>query len=291
MRISDVSSAFTLTNQLQNIKGQQTRLQEQLLSGKSVNRLEDNPSVANSVLGSQAAREKLVQMNDNSKLANNISQAGIDALDHVREVNKLAMSIAESEDTAGYVASASNLDTLIQDVLATANTKYGDDYLFAGTASGSLTPPFSFDEESGQYVYNGSGDGRSFEVSGGVSLSPFASSGDNQAILDTLNSLVSLRDAMSAGDVDAIAAATDSLQTADDAILDTSSDLGMVQYRLEILDNRNAAKYSVYDNAEENATNADENETTVALLASQNAYSAALQSSSMILQTSILDYI
>jgi len=291
MRISDVSSAYTLTNQLQQIKSQQTRLQDQLLSGKTVGRLEDNPSVANTILGSQAARAKLVQQNDNSQLASNISQSGIDALGHVREVNKLALSIAETDDASGYAMSAANLDTLIQDVMATVNSKYGDDYLFAGTASGSSTPPFSYDEESELYVYNGSGDGRSFEVSDGASVSPFASDGDNQAILDTLNSMLSLRNAMSDGDPDALATATDSLQNADDAVLDSSSNLGMVQYRLEIFDSRNAAKYSVYDAAEENATKADENETTVMLLASQNAYSAALQSSSMILQTSILDYI
>jgi len=291
MRISDVSSTYSISQQLQQLKNQEAKLQAQLVSGKSVSTLQDDSDAANTLLVSQSEREKLVQLNNNSSIANNISQAGINALDHIQDVNDLAMSLAESASEDSSSVTAASVDSLIEDVLSTANTKYGDDYLFAGTASGSSTAPFSLDQTTGLYVYNGSGDGRSFEVSGGVSVSPFTSDSENQAILDTLNSLVSLRDGISANDSDAISTATESLQTADDSLLDASGDLGMVQYRLELLDARNAAKYSVYDDAEETATNADENETTVMLLAAQNAYSAALQSAAKILDNTILDYI
>ncbi len=291
MRIADVTSTYTISTRLQNIKSQEAKLTEQLLSGKTVNSLQDNASLANTLLVSQADRERLVQLNSNSALANNTAQAGIDALTHIGDVNKLALSIAESVAEDGTSAASRNIDSLIEDVLATANTKYNGEYIFAGGSSGSSTAPFSYDSASGQYVYNGSGTARSYEVSDGASVSPYNTDSGNQAILDTLNSLVALRDAIQSGDSDDLSVATDALENANDAIVDASADLGMVQFRLGVLDSRNAAKYSVLDTADDNATKADENETTVKLLAAQNAYSAALQSAAKILDMSLLDYI
>ncbi|MBN1404417.1 MAG: hypothetical protein JW942_08145 [Opitutales bacterium] len=290
MRISDVTSTYTISSRLMNIKSEEAQITEELLTGRKINSLQDDAAVGNSLLLSQAERERLVQYNSNSTLSNSIAQSGIDALKHIGEVNELALSIAESSTEDDSTTAVKNLDSLIEDVLATANTKFGDEYIFAGTASASDTAPFTLDA-TGQYIYNGTAEGRSIEVSDGISVSPFTGSEGTQAILDTLNSLVLLRDAVAANDKDEIATQSAALESADDAVLEASSDLGMVQYRLEIMDTRNAAKYSAYDKAESNATAADENESTVNLLATQNAYSAALQTAAKILDMSLLDYI
>ncbi len=291
MRISDVTSTYTISSRLMNIKSEEAQITEELLTGRKINSLQDDAAVGNSLLLSQAERERLVQYNSNSTLSNSIAQSGIDALKHIGEVNELALSIAESSTEDDSTTAVKNIDSLIEDVLATANTKFGDEYIFAGTASASDTAPFTYDEIKGQYIHNGTAEGRSIEVSDGISVSPFTGSEGTQAILDTLNSLVALRDAVADNDKDEIAAQSAALESADDAVLEASSDLGMVQYRLEIMDTRNAAKYSAYDKAESNATAADENESTVNLLATQNAYSAALQTAAKILDMSLLDYI
>jgi len=289
MRISDASYSYSVSNLLQKIKSDETELNKQLVSGKRIDEVADDASLSNTILLSQTEREKLVQLNANSQLADSTAGAGIEALEHIQEIDELALVMAETgmEDTSV----ADSIDGLITDLLATANEKYGDESLFAGLDGSASTAPFTYDAANGHYVYNGSGEGRSFEVSEGVSVSPFAGSEASQAILSSLNSLVAMRNAIAAGDTDAISSAMDSLQTADDSIVDASSELGIVQSRLAILDARNAAKYSNYDNAEEIATSADENETTVKLLAAQNAYSAALQSAAKILDTTLLDYI
>jgi flagellar hook-associated protein 3 FlgL len=275
---------------LQSLKSGENKVQTELLTGKKVNTLEDDASLANTLLVSQSDRERLVQYNTNAKLSDNIAEAGVDALGHIGDENALALSIAE-DDTVDGAAAATRIDAIIEDVLATANTKYGDDYLFAGSASGSGTAPFTYDSAQGKYVYNGSGDGRSIEVSDGATVSPFASSDDNQAILDSLNSMLSLRNALSGDDDTAKSSAMAALQTADDNVTASQSDLSMVQYRLEILTERNSAKYSLYDTAQDTATKADENESTVKLLAYQNAYTAALQSASKIMSQTLLDYV
>jgi flagellin-like hook-associated protein FlgL len=278
-----------MTTQLQSFKKQESDLTTELTSGKAVATLQDDPSLANTVLNSQVDREQLVQQNANASLATNTAQAGIDDLSYINDELDLAQTEAESGQTDSSVST--NIDSIINEVLATANGKYGDDYLFAGSASGSTTAPFSYDSTSGQYVYNGSGDGRQMEVSDGVTVTPFTSDSDNQAIVSALNSLLSLRDAIASSDTDAISTATAALSTAQDTLTDASSSLGTTQSRIDLITTRNSNRYTNLDSAEESATNSDENEVTAKLLAAQNAYSAALQGTSMLLDESLLDYL
>jgi flagellar hook-associated protein 3 FlgL len=293
MRISDASTAYSLINQLQSIKSEQLELESSLVSGKSVDSVSDDPALGGTLLKSQVSREKLIQQNENSTLCDNIAQAGIDTLSYMSDEVDLALEVAESasSDTDSASSYASEIDDIISGVLSAANTTYGDDYIFAGSASGSDTEPYSYDETTGQYVYSGSGDGRQIEVSDGVTVTPFTSDSQNQEILNTLNSLLALRDAISSGDTDAISTASESLETAQDGLTEASSDLGTTQARLELLSTRNSNLYTNLDDAEENATNSDENEVTVELLASQNAYSAALQATATLLDETLLDYL
>ena len=293
MRISDVSTAYTSLRSLQSLKTDETEIQNSLVSGKKVDDLTDDPALAQTLLNSQTDIEQLVQYRDNTALADNIAQAGIDNLSYIDDEIDLAISVGETGQTDSTVAS--EIDNIIGEVLSTANITYGDDSLFAGSASG-VSNPYSLDTDTtsstyGQYIYSGSGDGREIQVSDGVSVSPFTDSAGTQAILDTLNALVALRDAITAGDTDAISAASDTLSTAQDEITDASSDLGTTQARLELIDTRNSTTYTNLDDAEEYATNSSEEEETVKLLAAQNAYSAALQGTSLLMQQTILDYL
>ncbi|HNX04007.1 MAG TPA: hypothetical protein PKI32_00810 [Opitutales bacterium] len=289
MRISDVSTGYSLISQLQKLKASEVDLQKKLVTGKQVDSVADDPALGASLLNSQVEREKLIQQNDNSALASNIAQGGIDALSHISDNIDLAISVAESAQSDGSTVVASEIDNVINSVLSAANTKYGDDYIFGGTASASS--PFALDAASGRYVYNGSGNGRQMEVADGVTVSPFSSDESNKAILSALNTLLDLKSAIASGDSTAIASAADSLDAGQDDITAASAELGTTQARLELIDTRNAARYSNLDDAEESATNSDENEITVKLLAVQNAYSASLQGSAMLLQKSILDYL
>jgi len=414
MRIADVSSSYTMINGLTDLKYSQNELSQELISGKSVETLEDDSSLAQTLLNSQVTREKLIQQNTNITLCDGIASASIDSLDYIDDELDLATTVSESalsvteDDSTSISDYADKIDDIINEVLSAANTKYGDDYLFAGDASGSSTAPysytspmsdelksalstaaaatsdgttydtdtataaaaiqtqidsalaevnatdsdgnttydgtFSYDSTSGsyvfsgtatdatdaicdslndmtalqsavssggsvgttisdlttssetvsdygKYVYSGSGDGREIQVSDGVELSPFADATTNAAILSTLNALVDLKNAIASADTDAIKTATEAVSVAQDSIVDASSDLSTTQSRLSLLSDRNSSTYTTLDDAEETATNASEEETTVKLLAAQQAYSAALQGTSLLLEQSILDYL
>jgi flagellar hook-associated protein 3 FlgL len=292
MRISDASTAYSLIGQLQNLKSRQSSLEEQLVTGKKVTSVADDPALGGTLLNSQATRERLVQFHTNATMADNMAQSGVDTLTYMKKEIDLSLKVAESaqNSTGDSAALASQIDNIVSGLLSAANTSYNGDYLFAGSKSSSDTAPFSYDETTRQYVYNGSGEGRQIEVASGVTVSPFTSDDQNQQILNALNSLLSLKNAITSGDADAVATAADSLQSAQDGITEASSDLGTTQSRLDLIEARNANLYTNLDNAEESATNSDENEVTVKLLAAQNAYSASLQGTAMLLRTSLLDY-
>jgi flagellar hook-associated protein 3 FlgL len=293
MRISDVSSANSLTSSLQDYSSLETELTTELTSGKSIDELQDDSSVSYKLLNSQVDRDSLIQYNNNAEIADNIITAGTDTLSSISDEIDVALEVAESgQEDSSY---STQVDKIIEEITSLANTTYGGEYLFAGTASGSSTAPYTltYDDDGNveSVTYNGSGDGRDIEVAEGVTINPFTSDSDNQNIVDTINALISLRDAIASGDSDAITSASDSLSDAQDSLTDVSSSLSTTQGRVELIITSNSNKYALLDDAEETATNADENETTVTLLAAQNAYSAALQCTSMILDESLLDYL
>jgi len=293
MRISDVSSATSLTASLQDYTSIETELTTELTTGKSVDELQDDSSLAYQILNSQVDREALVQYNDNAEIADNIITAETDTLSSIDDYIDEALEVAESgQEDSSY---STLIDDIIEQITQLANTTYNGEYLFAGTASGSSTAPYTLTYDSDGNItgvtYSGSGDGREIEVSDGITVNPFTSDSDNQNIVDTINALISLRDAIADGDSDAITSASETLSDVQDALTDVSSSLSSTQARIETLQTRNSNQYTLLDDAEENATSSDENEVTVQLLAAQNAYSAALQCTSTILDESLLDYL
>jgi flagellin-like hook-associated protein FlgL len=288
MRISDVSTSSSLIGQLQKYNNKEAELSSELTSGKSIDSLQDDSSVANTVLNSQVDRNQLVQYYDNGTNAENIAKSGVNALGSVSSEIDLAIKVAEAGTSDTAVASS--VDDIITSVLALGNENYGDDYLFSGTASGSSTKPFTYDSTSGQYVYNGSGDGRSVAVANGDSVTPFASDTDNKAILATLNNLLSLKTSIASGSSTGIATASEALSSDQSVITSAASELSTTQSRITMVQTSLSNKYSVLDDAEETATSADSNSVTASLLTAQNAYSAALQCTQMILSKSLLDY-
>ncbi len=288
MRITDVTTSYSSLRQLQNLQNLQKVQQEKLVSGRRVNHLEDDPATAANVLDGRVAREALIQMRDNAGTADSIAETSISTLDYLKGVANQAQAVIESTSLRG-AAGAQQVQGMLTDAVAAANTRYNGEYLFGGSATGSA--PFSIDNDSGQVVYNGSGDGREFNVSGDVSLSPFTSDATNQEILGFLNGLVALRDSLAAGDNSALPTIGGAFDQAEDAFLEAESSLGLKQARIEVLQTRDAARYGILDQAETKATSADESESIVELLNTQKAFQGALQSIATVNQLSLLQFI
>lgn len=305
MRIATNTFVQSTVSRLQNLENQQQTVQNQLISGQRINSIEEDPTTAARILRDQQTQRQLIQYQENSTQAQGIAQAGYDSLEYLQDLSEQAQSIVDFnafEDTDSAVFSV-QINALIEDALRTANGQYNGDYLFAGTDTAQEPFSLSYTDNDGnafldadgnpiqRYVYNGNDSGREIAVADGVTISPYTDGDTNQSIADFLNAMLDYSDAVAAGDTAAIQDASNVVQDAEDVLVDGMSNLSMKQFRMETLESSNAAKYSALSDEVTALRAVDLNEATISMLNIQNAYSAALSTTSMVMDTTILNYI
>lgn len=143
-----VTDNFSRANTAARINSQQSLLQvlqERLASGKRINRASDDPAGAEVVLKLRTSQVEIEQFRRNASTANQKLTASDDALagytnilDRVRTLTTQGLSDTTTQTTRN--ALATELTALRERVLNTANTAFGDEYVFGGTRQNA--PPF-----------------------------------------------------------------------------------------------------------------------------------------------------
>jgi flagellar hook-associated protein 3 FlgL len=324
MRISSSSYTQSVISNLQTLQSAQQEVQTQLTTGQRINSSEEDPTAAAKVLSNQQEQRELIQYQSNTDTAQGVAQAGYDALEYLTDLSDQAASVIDysSFDETDSAVYAEQIQSLIDDALSVANGEYNDTYLFGGTSlyqeaqdtdgdgvidveAYTADAPFtlSYTDKDGnafldgdgnpvqRYVYNGNEEGISVSVADGVEISPYADGETNQAVADFLNSMLDYKEALESGDKESVEATSTALSDAEDELTTAMSSLSMTQYRLEMVESRNSAAYTALGDEITSLRAADLNEVSVQMLNIQNAYSAALTTTSSILSTSLLDYV
>jgi flagellar hook-associated protein 3 FlgL len=130
-----------------------SKLQQEASTGISLQQPSDNPTAFIAVLGDQNQSTLLTAQLSNIQSAttvlNDAVSATRDASNILAQGYQLALQGANSTNTNGsYQALAQQVNGLIQQLLDTANSKSGNQYLFGGTAS--QTAPFSITSTDSQ---------------------------------------------------------------------------------------------------------------------------------------------
>lgn len=149
------------------------RLQEQVGSGRRVNRPSDDPAAMLRILPLRGELRDLGQFADNSDLAREVLDTGAAALQDTSELlqrlRELTVQAANGSTSNGDRQSlAAEVDQLLGQMIGLANTRRGDRYLFGGTET--ATAPFELVEGAGgaRVVYRGDGNVLSVEVAPGI---------------------------------------------------------------------------------------------------------------------------
>src|SRR5690348_4726833 len=145
MRIATSTIYDAQANSIDNLVAQQQQLGQSLSSGKQLNAPSDNPTqIAQDLeLRSSIAAENQGSSNISSAKAQLTTVDG--ALSTLTDIMQSVRGIAV-EASAGFTNStqrqalASQVDSLLQEAIGIANTKYAGKYVFAGTA-GPYTQP------------------------------------------------------------------------------------------------------------------------------------------------------
>ena len=292
MRIATSLYSQRLTQQLKTLDQSQQTLQKQLASGQRVETAADDPVAAAKLLQSREAQSTLIQNRRNATQAETLSKLGSQDLEYFREMAGRASGYV-TDSNGDHALAAQQIDAMISDLLSVANTRHNGEYLHGGDASDA--EPFTAATDANGDItgvtYNGTGDGRAYTVAQGVQLSPFTDDAANQNLAGTLNELVALRDALRTGDEAAITAASDAVDTREDALVTSHADIENNLIRIDVLRVREEASFSRLDETMTEEITADQTETITRLLATQNAFEAALQSTSKIMQLNLLNYL
>lgn len=167
MRITPVMITNTVLRDLNHRLAQMNKYQEQLSSGRRLNRPSDDPGAVltalryRAQLGENAQYER--NMNDAIAWLNTTDSALREALDTLQRVREIAVAGANSTIPAeSLTALAKEVEQLRDHLGDIANTNYAGRYIFAGTKT--LTPPYV----SG--TWEGNSNIFDYEVSSGVTV-------------------------------------------------------------------------------------------------------------------------
>ena len=196
----------------------QARLQTQASTGQRIRNAEDDPSAFLNVLELQGDFQKLGQYSDNVSKLQTRSEAIYSATsqlkkmtDRASELATMANSIRTADDYAAY---SSEVNQLLENSVALANSKHDSEALFGGTSGVDVAFEAVRDADGNitSVAYKGNAKARQMDIASGVSFSidfPGAnesSSGprgllkDERAGIDVFGHLIALRDSLKSGD-------------------------------------------------------------------------------------------
>lgn len=277
---------------LQRGLGRLAKVQEQLSTGRIINRPSDNPT------GTTAAMRLRTSMSDQTQYARN-AQNGVGwltqidtALDSVtstvRRGRDLALQGANAA-SAGSVtreALAIEVDGLREGLLGLANTTYLESPVFGGVTAGSQAY-----DASGAYV--GTAGDVFRRVADGVQIKVDVNGTDvfGDGATSAFAELDALSTALRAGDQAGISNAITMLNTRLDTVTAARTAAGARYQRIEQADLTAADAKMSLENTLSTIENADLARTAVDLKMQEISYQASLAATSRVMQPSLLDFL
>ncbi|HYP18412.1 MAG TPA: flagellar hook-associated protein FlgL [Opitutus sp.] len=297
MRIASNTLSDSMIRQIQQLTGDQAKLQMQVSTGRRITHPEDDPTAVGRVLILQSEQRQLEQYANNAMRALTVAQTSFSGLQNLKKVSDRAGELA-TLGTGAMSADAmraygTEIDQMREQALQLANTRVGSDYIYAGTAVDA--PAFSATRNaSGQITavnYDGNAAQAAIQLSEATSVAPTTTGATNAGMEDFLTHLVALRNALNAGDIAAVRAVQPGLEADEDMLISAMADNGGIQTRIEAAQSQQRDRATNLDKLVSSESSVDLPTTIVKLNQTQTAYQAALASAAKIMSLSLLDYV
>jgi flagellar hook-associated protein 3 FlgL len=297
MRLASSTLSESILSQIKHLGEKQALLQTQVATNQRISTPSDDPAAARRVMALESERRTLEQYGRNIGRTREISQASLAGLQQLKKVADRATEIAASTsgafDPTQGPAYAAEINQLVEQAVQLGNSRFGGDYLYAGTATD--TPPFTVTRDSaGQViaaVYAGNSSQLHLALGEHSEVSAGTSGPTNAGLGQLINRLVALRDGLNAPAPAAVTSAGTGLQASGDDLVAAIADQAAVQLRLEVQDSIRNDSADRVERLVSTEVDADLASTMVRLNQTSVAYQAALQSAASIMKTSLMDYL
>ncbi|MFL6025000.1 MAG: flagellar hook-associated protein FlgL [Marmoricola sp.] len=269
-----------------------SKLQEQMSTGRVLNRPSDSPTDTTSAMRIRSSLADVKQYARNAQDGDGwltqIDSALTSATDEVLRARDLALQGANSGSSgpAAREALASEVDQIRNGLIDTANSSYLGRPVFGGVTAG----PKAYDA-TGTFVGTAGAVNRT--VSAGITIrvdvdgqQAFGPAGSS--VFDHLDAL---SNALRAGDQAGISASITALDADRNQITTAQTDVGSRQVRVESAIQAASDNELKLSTSLSNVENADLPKTIVDLQMQQTAYQASLAATSRVMQHSLLDFL
>jgi flagellar hook-associated protein 3 FlgL len=312
MRISNLTFTDGFLGEVNQLQQKEQTLQGEVSSGLSITLPGDNPQTMSQVLNLQSSasantsyQNNITQLQDTATTAGSAMSSLQTILSNAAEIATNASNgTTSSTQLATY---ASTVSDYIQEALGLANTQDANgNYIFAGTASN--TTPFTATTGAGGAVtavtYNGNTSVAQSQIGPNTSISviqPGANStssgeeglfSDSRTGADVFNDLISLQQNLASGNTAAISSTNlPAINNDEDHVVSQISANGVTQQALTVANNIATAQNTDINTQISGETGANIAQTITELDQTQTAYEAALESGTMVMQVSLVNFL
>ena len=294
MRVSNRATYQGIQLQLSNIEGQMASLNEQISSGKRINRPSDDPIGTTQALGLENTLSEIGQYQKNIQFGQSWLNATESSLQSISNLVTSGKAIANQMATGTYsadqrTAAANQVQGLLDQLRGLGNSQLNGRYLFSGYQDQSQ----AYDQN-----YNYLGDTQDIEIPIGESVqmkinltgeAVFGPDGDPNNNLFQI--VTGLKDALQNNDIDGVQIGLDRLNDFQPKI---ESDLADVGSRLDRMENSNNILSDLTQNYNQSLAGVEDTDVVTAttdLTAEQSVYQAALYSAANITRLSLVDFL
>ena len=285
-----VTQSMLSNNMLRNLTSSYNKmgqLQEQITTGKKVNRPSDNPVVVMKSLGYSMQVEKVDQFQKNLGQVNNWLDSSDDALDGVGQVLHRARELVGNAANTGAMTPEDRekikieLEQMQKQLQDLANTKVGDKYIFSGT----MTDKPLFNGTS--YETGGGFDEKiEIEVFDEVNLKVNTNAGQMFKDLDDLFGKIKTE-----GEGFDFSSALSTIDGHMDEVLTKRADIGARSNRAELMHNRLEMQEGAAKKQRSLNEDIDYEKVITEMITSESIHRAALSVGARIIQPSLVDFL
>ena len=312
MRIAFNTFPDSVKSQLATLSAQQSRLQNQVATGKRISQLDDDPAAMRQVLDLQTQDSQIAQYRKNIATLQTQATSSYNAMSGLQTISARAGELATLADGTRspqeLSAYATEVTQLIQQGVQLMNSTGQGGYLFGGTQTAQ--PPFVATTDANGNVtgvtYQGNESVPAAEIAAGAPVAvqvPGANTSgsgpaglvtDTRSGADFFNHLIALQNHLRAGDTASISSSdTPALAKDEDNITSQIANNGLIQSHLSTADSLASTQSLSVKKTISQDSDADLAQTLTQLSATQTAYMAALQSGAKLLSQSqsLLNYL
>ncbi|HZV04096.1 MAG TPA: flagellar hook-associated protein FlgL [Gemmataceae bacterium] len=300
LRITSQVIASNAIAYAQQATGQLAILQQEASTGLRILQPSDDPLAALQVLSDKAQNNRLSIYHQNISDVQSKLNSSVSTLNQVSNLLAQAKDLAlqgsnSTNSTDSFQAMATQVSSILNEVLQLANTQQNGQYLYGGTAS--QTQPFTLNAQ-GQVVYNGSAQSMSEPIGEGQQVQTLYAGSQVFQSPDVFQTLASLRDALNnvnnlspGAQTAAIQQTLQELDNANTGVLNTVGQQSASLQNLQGIDQHIQDVQLQTTQQIGNLQNADLSQVVVGLQEQQNALQASLYSASHIMSLSLLNFL